>query len=126
MESINLKIYENRLLTADLINDVLTGKKTVQQALSLFPKDNNDINIKCAFDALMHREADEDLREKVSGYKETQDEFLADIAQILKENQRLPKNIIEQYLKYHNENLISNDKRTIKDIFKKIKRMINF
>ena len=126
MESINLKIYENRLLTADLINDVLTGKKTVQQALSLFPKDNNDINIKCAFDALMHREADEDLRAKIPDYKETQDEFLMEIASILKENQKLPKNIIEQYLKYHNDNLIADSGKTFKDILKQIKRMINF
>ena len=65
MESVGLKIYENRLIVAALIEDVLAGKKTVNEALSLFPHENNDINIKCAFDALMHREADEDLRAKI-------------------------------------------------------------
>ena len=64
MESEKLKIYKNRLFVSDLIFDVLTDKITVLEALSRFPKDNNDINIKCAFDALAHREADEDMRQK--------------------------------------------------------------
>ena len=126
MESVGLKIYENRLIVAALIEDVLAGKKTVNEALSLFPHENNDINIKCAFDALMHREADEDLRTKIPDYKETQDEFLMEIASILKENQKLPKNIISQYLKYHSDNLISDNIKNFKDILKQIKRMINF
>ncbi len=126
MESVGLKIYENRLIVAALIEDVLAGKKTVNEALSLFPHENNDINIKCAFDALMHREADEDLRAKIPDYKETQDEFLMEIASILKENQKLPKNIISQYLKYHSDNLISDNIKNFKDILKQVKRMINF
>ena len=126
MESKGLKIFENRIYVSNLINDVIVGRKTVQEALSLFPHDNNDINIKCAFDALMHREADEDLRAKIPDYKETQDEFLMEIASILKENQKLPKNIVEQYLKYHNDNLIADSGKTFKDILKQIKRMINF
>jgi len=126
MESEKLKIYQNRLLVSDLIIDVLKGKKTVSVALSLFPKEKNDINIKCAFDALMHREADEDLRNKVSGYADVQDEFLADLAHILKENEKLPKNIIEQYQKYHTDNLMGEWDKPLKSILKNFKRMINF
>ena len=74
----------------------------------------------------MHREADEDLRAKIPDYKETQDEFLMEIASILKENQKLPKNIINQYLTYHSDNLISDNSKKFKDILKQIKRMINF
>ena len=66
MESEKLKIYENRILVANLIIDVLLNRKTVEKALVAFPKDKNDIDIKCAFDALLHREADEDLRKKLS------------------------------------------------------------
>lgn len=126
MESVNLKKYKNRLLVSDLIMDVLLDKKTVAQALSLFPKDKNDINIKCAFDALMHREADEDLRKKIKDYAIVQDEFLSDIASILKENHNLPKNIIAKYLKFHVDDLISDDDGSLEKMFKKIKRMINF
>ena len=126
MESANLKKYENRLYVSKLIMDVVLEKITVQKALSLFPKDNNDINIKCAFDALMHREADEDLRLKIKDYKETQDEFLINLAEILKDNQSLPKNIIQQYLQFHNDNLIPDKKEDFKNILKKLKRSINF
>ena len=75
MESEKLKIYQNRLLVSDLIIDVLTDKKTVQQAISLFPKEKNDINLKCAFDALMYREADEDIRAKYKDYASLQDDY---------------------------------------------------
>jgi len=126
MESEKLKIYQNRLLVADLIHDVVVEKISVSEALSLFPKDKNDINIKCAFDALMHREADEDLRAKINGYKETQDDFLMGIAKILKENQKLPQNVVNRYLKYHADNLLADKEDNWQNILKKLKRMINF
>ncbi len=121
-----IKIYRNRLIVSDLIFDVLSDKKTVSQALSLFPKDKNDINLKCAFDALMYREADEDLRKKVQDYALVQDEFLSDIAFILKENRPMPLNIIEQYQKYNKSDLIPDEKEDLKTVFKKIIKMINF
>lgn len=120
------QIKENRLLVSRLIKKVLTGEMSVLQAVSDFPKVDNDINIKCAFDALMHREADEDLRAKVDGYSEVQDDFLSDIAIILSKNQPLPKNIILQYYKFHEDNLISDDKYDFSSFLKKVKRMINF
>lgn len=126
MESEKLKIYKNRLLVSDLIIEVLTNKKTVLQALESFPKEKDDINIKCAFDALMHREADEDLRAKTLDYAQVQDDFLYDLAMILKDNENLPKNIIEQYQKFHKDNLIGEWDKPLKSILKNFKRMINF
>jgi len=126
MESSKLKIYQNRLLVADLIYDVINGKKSVQEALNLFPQEKNDINLKCAFDALMHREADEDYRASVRDYAQVQDEFLIDLADILKENEQLPENIIKRYLTYHNENIMGEWDKPIKGIVKNFKRMINF
>ncbi len=126
MESEQLKIYQNRLYVADLINNVLIGKITVYQALSSFPKEKNDINLKCAFDALMYREADEDLRAKEPDYALVQDEFLSDLANILKENNRMPQNIIDEYEKYHKENLAGEWDKPLKSILKNFKRMINF
>ena len=126
MESENLKIYQNRLLVADLIKYVLIGNISVSQALSQFPKEKNDINIKCAFDALMHREADEEYRAKVSDYAQIQDEFLSDLADILRENEKLPENIISQYQKYHNENLMGEWDKPLKGVLKNFNKMINF
>lgn len=126
MESEKLKIYKNRLMVSDLIIDVLTDKKTVLEAISFFPKDKNDINIKCAFDALMYREADEDYRAKYKDYAQTQDDYLELIARTLKDNENLPKNVIARYLKYNEDDLISSSDKTLKDKLKKLKRMINF
>lgn len=126
MESKELKKFENRLLVANLINDVLVSKITVQEALSKFPKDKDDINIKCAFDALMHREADEDLRKSVKGYAQIQDNFLSDIAEAFKQNKTLPQNIINQYLKYHTDDIISDGDDNFKTFMQKVKRIINF
>ena len=126
MESEKLKIYQNRLKVADLIEQVIIGKISTSSALSNFPHTADDINIKCAFDALVHREADEDLRNKIRDYAQTQDDFLIDICKFLKNNEDLPRNIIEEYLKYHSDNLLSEDDKGIKSIFKKLKRMINF
>lgn len=126
MESKELKKFENRLLVANLINDVLVSKITVQEALSKFPKDKDDINIKCAFDALMHREADEDLRNSVKGYAQIQDNFLSDIAEAFKQNKTLPQNIINQYLKYHTDDIISDGDDNFKTFMQKVKRIINF
>ena len=126
MESEKLKIYQNRLLVSDLIINVLSDKITVSQALSAFPKEKNDINVKCAFDALMHREADEEYRKKVADYAQVQDDFLLDLANILKENEKLPQNIIEQYQKYHAQNLMGEWDKPLKSILKNFKRMINF
>lgn len=126
MESEKLKIYQNRLLVSDLIIDVLTDKKTVQQAISLFPKEKNDINLKCAFDALMYREADEDIRAKYKDYASLQDDYLELIARTLKDNEQLPKNVISRYLKYNSENLLPDEDKTLRQKLKKLKRMINF
>jgi len=122
----DIKEYKLKLLVSDLITDVLLNKISVQEALSLFPHDCDDINIKCAFDALVHREADEDLRKKEQDYALVQDEFLEDIATTLKNNQPLAQNIISQYLNYHKDNIIGIYKTDWKTIFKKLKRMINF
>ena len=126
MEFEELKIYQNRLFVSDLINDVLLNKKTVQEALSLFPKDKNDINIKCAFDALVHREADEDLRNNTPDYKDVQDEYLADLANILKENQKLPENIINEYLKYHSDDILASKEKGFRAFIQYVKRIVNF
>ncbi|MBR2069503.1 MAG: hypothetical protein IJ877_07065 [Candidatus Gastranaerophilales bacterium] len=113
-------------LIANLITDVLSSKINAKEALDKFPKNNQDINIKCAFDALMHYEADEDLRKNVQDYALVQDEYLENIAQILKKNKQLPQNIINEYLKYHKDNILAYNKKGFRGFIEYIKRMINF
>ena len=69
---------------AGLIKRVLISEISVQHALTQFPLDEeNDINIKCAFDALMHYEADEDIRSKDNEYAQLQNEYLEFLADTL-------------------------------------------
>ncbi|MBQ8848503.1 MAG: hypothetical protein IJ003_06120 [Candidatus Gastranaerophilales bacterium] len=126
MESENLKKYQNRLLVSDLIYDVLNKKISVQTALSKFPSDRNDINLKCAFDAILHLEADEDVRNNDSEYAMLQDETLRFIAECFKDNQTLPKNMIKNYLNEHDSDLTGEYLPFIKSVLKNFKRMINF
>jgi len=104
----------------------LESKITVSEALEQFPKNNSDINIKCAFDALVYCEADEDYRAKVAGYAEVQDEYLAQIARTLAKNEPLNQNIIKRYLEYNKDNLIFSKEKGFRGFIKYIKRMVNF
>ena len=95
MENINDKKFVGRLIYA-----VLTQRKTVREAISLFPE-TKDKNIECAYHALVHYEADEDLRYKDFEYREEQDDYLEFIAQTLVEGKDLPKNIIADYEEFY-------------------------
>ena len=126
MESKKLQIYQDRLLAASLIEEVLLNKISIQSALSKFPKGSEYINIKCAFDALMYKEADEDLRKNIEGYANLQDGLLRAMVNALKKNQQFSKNIIGRYLKYNKDNYIPPKKADFKTFLREIKRMINF
>ena len=118
----NLKEYQK---AANLIRNVLLEKLTVAQALGEFPS-SEDINIKCAFDALVHREADEDLRNKIPDYSFVQDEYLETISNILYKGKPLPKNVIESYIKYHKDNILPKNTKGFKNVINYLKRTINF
>ena len=51
--------------------------------------------------ALIHYEADEDLRNRDRLYKEEQDDYIEFLSYILDKGEDLPKNIIENYKKYY-------------------------
>lgn len=89
-----------RKFVGRLIYSVLTERKTVREAISLFP-DTNDKNIECAYHALVHYEADEDLRYHDIEYRDAQDDYLELIAQTLCAGKILPKNIIADYEEYY-------------------------
>ncbi len=86
----------NRKFVGRLIYAVLTERRTVKEAIALFP-DTKDKSIECAYHALVHYEADEDLRYKDFEYKEEQNDYLEFIAQTLVSGKDLPQNIIADY-----------------------------
>ena len=95
MEDINNRKFVGRLIFA-----VLTERKNVREAIKLFPE-SKDRNIECAYHALVHYAADEEMRYLDIEYREAQDDYLEFLAQTLSEGKNLPKNIIEEYKPYY-------------------------
>ena len=115
---------KDRKAVSELIFDVLTQKISVLDALKQYPKNLSDPTLNAAFHALVHLEADEDLRKNDSLYKDEQHMYLEGIARILAKGDPLPCNVIEEYSKYYKESLIypNTDK---KSVFQRLKKMIN-
>ncbi|MBP3924326.1 hypothetical protein J6E39_03700 [bacterium] len=97
---------EYRTNVASLIRFVLIGELCVREAILKFPRDCNDTSIDAAYHALVHYEADEDLRLRDPLYKEEQDDYLEMIASTLEKGDSLPQNIIANYNKYYKETSI--------------------
>lgn len=96
-----MDIKEARVFVSDLIRKVLVGELTVKNALPLFPSGLKDKSIEAAFHALLHYEADEDLRQRDLLYREEQDDYLTLVFQTLEQGEALPANIIRNYEKYY-------------------------
>jgi hypothetical protein len=114
----------DREYVARLIVSVLTERITVRDAILHYPKDTNDINLMAAYHALIHYEADEDMRAKDYDFKEEQDEYLNMIAELLANGKDLPKNIIKSYESYYPEINLPKSKNII-SLIKKICKFLN-
>ncbi len=90
----------NRKFVGRLIYAVLTERKNVREAIKLFPK-TKDRSVECAYHALVHYEADEEMRYKDIEYRDAQDDYLEFLAQTLSEGKILPQNIIDEYKPYY-------------------------
>lgn len=95
------KVINERQKVAELIYRVLTNSLCVREALLHFPKDSKDKSITTAYHALLHFDADEDLRREDLLYKDEQNDYLEFIAETLNKGNDLPKNIIKSYDKYY-------------------------
>ena len=93
----------DREYVARLIVSVITERIPVREALLHYPKDNDDKDLMAAYHALIHYEADEDIRRTDIAFKEEQDEYLNMIAELLAEGKNLPLNIIKSYEQYYPE-----------------------
>ena len=86
-----------------LIIKILTCTMCAREALMHFPKDIQDKSLECAWHAIIHYEADEEIRAKDNDYAQEQDDYLEMIANILKNGEELPNNIIQSYSEYYEE-----------------------
>ena len=90
----------NRKFVGRLIYAVLADAKNVREAIKVFPE-TKDRSIECAYHALVHYSADEEMRYKDIEYREAQDDYLEFIAETLSAGKTLPKNIIDEYKPYY-------------------------
>jgi len=116
---------KNRQKVAELIISVLTEQTTVSRALLEFPKDKFDKSIECAWHALIHYEADEDMRAKDLDFREEQDEFLYFLSTLLKDGTDLPVNILKDYKNFHGGAPIPTDEKSFWSKLLKLFRFIN-
>ena len=96
MQNIN-----ERKFVANLLRQVLIGACCVREALLAYPKDTEDESLVAAYHALIHYEADEDLRSRDLLYKEEQDDYIEFLSYILDKGEDLPQNIIDNYKQFY-------------------------
>ena len=92
---------EDRKLVGELIKQVLISRLCVREAILQFPHDTEDKSIHAAYHALVHYEADEDLRKRDDVYREEQDDYLEYISDTLINGEDLSQNIIDNYENYY-------------------------
>ena len=80
---------------------VRIGNINVRQALLNYPKDTDDESLVAAYHALIHYEADEDIRLKDNMYAQEQDDYIEFLSYTLDKGDDLPQNIIETYKQYY-------------------------
>ena len=114
----------DRKQVATLIRGVLTGRFCVREAINQFPHNHEDESIQAAYHALVHFEADEDLRARDLLYKEEQDNYLMMISEILEKEEDLPFNIINSYKEFYQNANIPNEKN-LKGMLKSFFKMLN-
>lgn len=119
-----MTIYDDRLKVSELVRKVRIGALKVREALLAFPLDCDDRSIQAAYHALVHYEADEDLRRRDELYKEEQDDYIEFIAFTLEKGEPLPDNIIKSYDRYYKAAPIPHS-HTQKGFWKGFLRMLN-
>lgn len=91
----------DRYEVAKLLRAVRIGQLSVREAMMRYPKDTEDESLIAAYHALIHYEADEDLRKRDLLYKEEQDDYIEFLSYTLERGEDLPQNIIINYKKYY-------------------------
>ncbi len=117
-------VKKNRRIVAEFIFQILTGKATVADVLKKYPKNAEDKSLDAAWHAIVHIEADEELRAKDCEYKQLQDDYLELIASTLLQGGSLPQNIIDSYEDYYHNTLISK-KHSAKDLWGILGKRLN-
>ena len=86
-----------REATGKILFSVISGALTTFEAIKYFPKNVEDTSVKIAWHALLHYDADEDIRIKNADYAQEQIAYLELLAKTLSTGASLPPNILDEY-----------------------------
>lgn len=117
-------IKNDRVYVAKLLRSVRIGDLSVKDAMLKYPKDTTDESLIAAYHALIHYEADEDLRSRDELYKEEQDDYIEFLSYTLSLGEDLPKNIIENYKNFYETAPVLHEKN-VKGFFKGFWKNLN-
>lgn len=101
---------DDRHFVAGLLRQVRLGQLSVREAMLIYPKDTTDQSLIAAYHALIHYEADEDIRARDILFREEQDDYIEFIYTTLENGQDLPQNIIDSYKEFYNSVPILHEK----------------
>ena len=91
----------DRKAASELLRLVRIGNLSVREEMLKYPKDTQDESLVAAYHALIHYEADEDIRARDNLYREEQDDYIEFLADTLARGENLPQNIIDNYKQYY-------------------------
>lgn len=114
----------DRIKVSQLLRNVRLGKMCVRDALFAYPKDTEDESLIATYHALIHYEADEDLRNRDALYKEEQDDYIEFLSYTLERGEDLPENIIINYKKYYEKAPLIHE-QSVKGFFKGFWKSLN-
>lgn len=86
-----------RETTGNLLYSVISNTITPFEATKFFPKNVEDVSLKIAWHALIHYDADEEMRLENPEYAQEQIKYIELLAKILVEGKELPENILQEY-----------------------------
>lgn len=80
-----------------LFYSLIQGVVSPQDVIKYFPRNVEDVSIKIAWHALLHYDADEEIRLRDSEYAQEQIKYMELLASILTKGEELPENMLEEY-----------------------------
>lgn len=101
---------QDRIFVSELLRLVRLGQLSVREAMLKYPKDTKDESLVASYHALIHYEADEDIRARDILFREEQDDYLEFIYTTLASGADLPQNIIDSYKEFYNSAPILHEK----------------
>ncbi len=108
----NKDFTQDRQYVATLLRHVRLGHISVREAMLNYPRDTQDESLIAAYHALIHYEADEDIRARDLLFREEQDDYLEFIYTTLENGEDLPQNIIDAYKEFYDNAPILHEKNT--------------